>query len=431
MWLNLPQCVDDAQWQTTPPPRAKGVNEVYDLDTKTMWPMKNYVDKLTVQNKRNCPRTMGAFQKLFAKQNKGIPPLPVAAPTSLPPLLKDAPKNAASSCKWMEIPSLASIKGYEDSAKDPDLKFLFNGGETEALSRLKSMVTEQPGWVAAFEKPKTSPNPASDAPTTTALSPFVAIGALSVRTFWHAVDDAQKRAKTKATAPPVSLHGQLLWREFYHLCAHCVGKDFDKMTPGNWMCRAIPWEGDADPTTCLESDTLAKAWAEGRTGYPWIDAAMTELRQTGWMHHLARHAVACFLTRGDLWRSWEVGQLVFHRHLVDYDWALNAGNWMWLSCSGFFYQYFRVYSPVAFAQKTDMTKRAEYIRRWQPHLKKMPQKFIYDPHKCPKDTLRGLKLIVGKNMPKYIVDHKTSSEANKSKMAEAYKEAKKLAEEGK
>ena len=154
-------------------------------------------------------------------------------------------------------------------------------------------------------------------------------------------------------------------------------------------------------------------------------------RHTGWMHHLARHAVACFLTRGDLWRSWEVGQLVFHRHLVDYDWALNAGNWMWLSCSGFFYQYFRVYSPIAFAQKTDMTKRAEYIRRWQPHLKKMPQKFIYDPHKCPKETLRNLGLTVGKNLPKYIADHKIMSQANKSKMADAYKEAKKLEEERK
>ena len=66
-------------------------------------------------------------------------------------------------------------------------------------------------------------------------------------------------------------------------------------------CLQIPW--DQNP------EALAK-WAEGRTGFPWIDAIMTQLRQEGWIHHLARHAVACFLTRGDLWVSWESGMRV-------------------------------------------------------------------------------------------------------------------------
>lgn len=49
---------------------------------------------------------------------------------------------------------------------------------------------------------------------------------------------------------------------------------------------------------------------QGQTGFPWIDAIMTQLREEGWIHHLARHAVACFLTRGDLWISWEEGMKV-------------------------------------------------------------------------------------------------------------------------
>ena len=49
---------------------------------------------------------------------------------------------------------------------------------------------------------------------------------------------------------------------------------------------------------------------QGKTGYPWIDAIMRQLREEGWIHHLARYAVACFLTRGDLWLSWEAGQKV-------------------------------------------------------------------------------------------------------------------------
>ena len=52
------------------------------------------------------------------------------------------------------------------------------------------------------------------------------------------------------------------------------------------------------------------AWEEGRTGYPYIDAIMTQLKMEGWIHHLARHSVACFLTRGDLYQSWEAGAKV-------------------------------------------------------------------------------------------------------------------------
>lgn len=46
---------------------------------------------------------------------------------------------------------------------------------------------------------------------------------------------------------------------------------------------------------------------QGRTGYPWIDACMKQLKYEGWIHQVGRHATACFLTRGDLWISWEDG----------------------------------------------------------------------------------------------------------------------------
>ena len=46
---------------------------------------------------------------------------------------------------------------------------------------------------------------------------------------------------------------------------------------------------------------------QGQTGFPWIDACMIQMKQEGWIHHVARHAVSCFLTRGDLWISWEDG----------------------------------------------------------------------------------------------------------------------------
>ena len=128
--------------------------------------------------------------------------------------------------------------------------------------------------------------------------------------------------------------------------------------PPSPVHRQIPWD---DVATSAEAKDKLERWTTAKTGYPFIDAVMTQLRREGWIHHLGRHAVACFLTRGDLWVSWEEGVKVFDRHLIDADWSLNACNWMWLSCSAFFHQYFRCYSPVAFGKKTD--PEGLYIRK--------------------------------------------------------------------
>ena len=128
--------------------------------------------------------------------------------------------------------------------------------------------------------------------------------------------------------------------------------------------------------------------------------------------------MACFLTRGDLWISWEEGAKVFDELLVDADWALNNGHWMWLSCSCFFYQYFRCYSPIAFPKKTD--KDGAYVRKWVPELRKYPAKYIYEPWRAPADLQKRCGCIIGQDYPLPIVDHKTISKENMSKMKAAY-----------
>lgn len=158
---------------------------------------------------------------------------------------------------------------------------------------MRDVLADQ-AWVVAFEKPKTSPTEIT--PSTTALSPYLKFGALSARTFYHKISEIYASSLSKHTQPPVSLHGQLLWREFFHLCGFSI-LNFDRMQ-GNRICRQIDWDDNSD---------MLIAWENAKTGYPWIDACMTQLRKEGWLHHLARHCVACFLTRGDLYQSWEKG----------------------------------------------------------------------------------------------------------------------------
>ena len=423
--------------------RALGV-EVHAPVSHTLWDL----DRLLAKCPRGEPPTAYAS---FLKIAHGLGPVPPPAP-DVPSIMPLTPRDAPSEdgkdlvdalrdvVTGSGIPSLERL-GYE-SIKDGE-GFPARGGETEGLARLRKMLARTT-YIAEFKKPQTNPttlwtpvragkegkaggkgNPfdaakksaksesattaeAFMAPSTTALSPYLKFGCVSPRTFWHelrAVLDVELGGKH--SKPPESLEGQLLWREFYYLAGYGV-PNYDRMA-GNRICRQIPWTWD--------EERLA-AWEEARTGFPWIDACMMQLKREGWMHHLARHAVACFLTRGDLFVHWEAGAAVFDRELVDADWALNNGNWMWLSCSCFFYQYFRVYGPVSFGKKYD--KEGAYIRKYLPQLKDMPAKYVYEPWTAPIEVQRKAGCVVGVDYPAPIVDHAVASKECIEKIAAAY-----------
>lgn len=116
--------------------------------------------------------------------------------------------------------------------------------------------------------------------------------------------------------------------------------------------------------------------------------------------------------------SWEQGHRVFEELLLDADWALNAGNWMWLSASAFYYQYYRVYSPVAFGKKTD--PNGKFIRKYCPELKNYPSNIIFEPWKASTAEQRQYKCIIGTDYPNRIVVHEEIININKSRMKRAY-----------
>lgn len=87
------------------------------------------------------------------------------------------------------------------------------------------------------------------------------------------------------------------------------------------------------------------------------------------------------MTRGGCYVSWERGAEVFEEWLIDHETACNVGNWMWLSCTAFFSQFSRMYSPIAFGKKWD--PEGDLVRKYVPELKNFDKKYIYEPHKAP------------------------------------------------
>eukprot|EP00775_Hariotina_reticulata_P005382 gene5382-5617_t len=335
------------------------------------------------------PTTMQSFTKLLDKA--GAPAAPLEAPAAVP-----APNEALiNEASGTHVPTLQEV-GYKQKSTT-----IFKGGETEALARMEQYLGDAK-WVCAFEKPQTDPS-AFEKPATTVLSPYLKFGCLSPRLFHQRLLVLYRAAKGAHSKPPVSLRGQLLWREFFYTVGSTT-VNFDRMV-GNPLAKQIPWDTNS---------TYLAAWKEGRTGYPWIDAAMRQLAEWGWMHHLARHSVACFLTRGDLYISWEEGKEVFEELLIDADHFLNAANWMWLSATAFFNQYYRVYSPVTFGKKYDPEGR--FIRRFVPQLAQLPSKYIYEPWTAPLEVQQRCGCIIGKDYPYPIVDHTSISKANISRM---------------
>jgi deoxyribodipyrimidine photo-lyase len=120
-----------------------------------------------------------------------------------------------------------------------------------------------------------------------------------------------------------------------------------------------------------------KAWCEGKTGYPFVDAAMRQLLVEGWMHNRTRMVVASFLVK-DLHLEWQLGERFFAEHLVDYDVASNAHGWQWTAGTGTDASpYYRVFNPIEQGRRFD--ENGDYIRRYVPELAHLSAAEIHEP----------------------------------------------------
>lgn len=293
--------------------------------------------------------------KASEKINGGVPERPTDAPKSIPDPWDEKKMNLDSLEHDVPDSDLDLNAVYRDGddqyeqimgpKKDfavPTMKELgidtaqattpHRGGESVALKMLADHIKNEE-YIGTFEKPKTSPA-AFEPQATTLLSPHLHFGTISVRKFyWEVQSIMEKRKKEKKPtgAMPMNLPGQLLFREMFFGAQAALGHTFSQ-TFGNKIAHFIPWRLQSthsmssdgkvvrDSTYAVDSEEAEewfRRWKEGRTGFPWIDALMRQLKKEGWIHHLGRHSVACFLTRGGCYVSWERGAEVFQDWLID------------------------------------------------------------------------------------------------------------------
>lgn len=222
---------------------------------------------------------------------------------------------------------------------------------------------------------------------TSQLSPYLAIGALSVR---------QCLTRLLCNNPPPIAGGrevwlsELVWREFYQ---HLIYFE-PKLSKGHSF---TSW---GDNLVWRNNPAEIEAWKLGRTGYPIVDAAMAQLNRTGWMHNRLRMIVASFLVK-DLHVDWRIGEEYFMSKLIDGDYAANNGGWQWCASTGCDGQpYFRVFNPTTQGEKFD--SEASFIRSWLPELEEVPDRYIHKPW-CWSNA-KSL------SYPTPIVDHKAERE---------------------
>ncbi len=228
------------------------------------------------------------------------------------------------------------------------------------------------------------------------LSTHLRFGTVSIR---HLAREAHQRMVAGSRGAEIWL-SELIWRDFYHQILHhhprVVGHAFKPEYD------AIRWEHGK------HADALFKAWCEGRTGYPLVDAAMHQIEQTGYMHNRLRMVVASFLVK-DLGIDWKRGEAYFAEKLNDFDLAANNGGWQWAASTGCDAQpYFRIFNPISQSEKFDAGGR--FIRRYLPELAGLPDKLIHAPWLARPLDLAAAGVEIGKTYPAPVVQHDAARE---------------------
>jgi deoxyribodipyrimidine photo-lyase len=306
----------------------------------------------------------------FANSVRALPPppSPLPAPAHVPGPAK--PPRGERLEDWHLLPTKPDWAGGLRSTWCP--------GEATARSRGRGFLR---GAVKQYDVGRNLPGQ----DLTSMLSPHLHFGEISANALWHALHRKPPGAGESVYA------NELVWRDFGgyllwhkpHLADAPLRPEFEK----------LPWREDS---------AGLRAWQQGRTGVPIVDAGMRQLWQTGWMHNRVRMIAASFLVK-HLLVDWRHGAAWFMDTLVDADLASNSANWQWVAGTGIDSQpFFRVFNPVSQGQKFDAD--GAYVKHYVPEIAALPLQYLHAPWTAPPLVLQGEGITLGKTYPAPLVD---------------------------
>lgn len=320
------------------------------------------------------PEIFTLFRKEVEKVVEVRQPLPT--PASMPPL----PDHLEAG----SLPALMDF-GHTEVVVDERAALDFHGGEKAGLERLQYYIWDK-RLAMTYEETR---NELIGGDFSTKFSPWLAQGCLSPKMIYAELKKFEQ--SIKANKSTYWIFFELLWRDFFRLMAKKHGNKL--FLKGGLL---------GEPNRRLKNDWgLFNDWAQGRTGVPFIDANMRELKLTGFMSNRGRQNVASFLVH-DLKVNWQMGAEYFESVLVDYDTASNWGNWNYIAGVGNDPREDRYFNILSQARRYD--PHGDYVKRWLPELEKLPANKVHQPDSLSFEELEEFDLVLGDNYPKAMVN---------------------------
>ncbi|XP_047319888.1 cryptochrome-1-like [Impatiens glandulifera] len=234
----------------------------------------------------------------------------------------------------------------------------------------------------------------ADSKTTSFLSPYLHFGEISVRKVFHLF-----RIKQVLWANEGNKDGE----ESVNLFLKSIGlREYSRyMSFNHPYSHERPLLGHLKFFPWVVDEGYFKAWRQGRTGYPLVDAGMRELWATGWLHDRIRVVVSSFFVKV-LQLPWRWGMKYFWDTLLDADLESDALGWQYISGSlPDSRELDRIDNPQFEGYKFD--PNGEYVRRWLPELARLPTEWIHHPWNAPESVLQAAGIELGSNYPLPII----------------------------
>lgn len=300
---------------------------------------------------------------------------PCKAPRTLPALDK------RTSAKLSDLCAVSALELLPDKDWHNALIDYWSVGEAAAMKQLKRFLKN-----AVSDYGEARNLPAVEG--TSLMSPHLHFGEISPR---QILSTLTKQCSIQSLPDDETTFAkEIVWREFaYSLLFHFPHMP-DKPLDNRFA--SFPWR--------KKTEAHLKAWQQGQTGVPIIDAGMRQLYATGWMHNRVRMIVGSYLVK-NLLIPWQAGEQWFRDTLVDADLASNSMGWQWVAgCGADAAPFFRVFNPVLQGEKFD--KNGDYVSQWVPELAGVNPKFIHKPWELDEQSRQSLEY------PEPLVDLKVT-----------------------